>query len=362
MTTAARAGNFLSPSNHGDADVIRKTHFVRDLAPGQPVADVFCIASARLAQAKNGPFWTLDLEDVSGRIEAKIWSPAAQAYDTLAAGQFVQVVGQVGSYRDRPQINIDSLRTLAPEEYTPDLADFVPSSSEPPEGLLEKLTELCRAEISHGPWRKFCAKVLSRSDFRERLLEAPGAKSVHHAYRGGLLEHTLGVCRLVLSICERYPALDRDTLLAAAVCHDLGKAWELSSGPATDYTDAGRLLGHILITFELVEPLLTKSGVEPELALHFKHILAAHHGEYAFGSPRRPKTAEAFVLHFADNIDAKMNQIFTMFDTGEPGEWSPYVRTLERYMYNPPRAPRELPEKTPKPKEKDAQCLLPLKA
>jgi 3'-5' exoribonuclease len=347
--------------NPGDILVIQKAQFIKDLTPGQTASDVFCIGAARLGQAKNGPFWTLTLEDVSGRIEAKIWSPAAQAYAELGAGQFVLVEGQVGAYRDRPQINIDRLRVLSSEEFAPDLAQFVPSSEEPPEGLLEKLAELCRAEIAHAPWRKFCAKVLSHPEFRDKLLEAPGAKSVHHSYRGGLLEHTLAVCRLALSICDRYPALDRATLLAAAVCHDLGKAWELSAGPGTDYTDAGRLLGHIVITLELVEPLLKKSGVEPELALHFKHILAAHHGEYEFGSPRRPKTAEAFVLHFADNIDAKMNQIFGSFESDEPGQWSPYVRTLERYLYNPPRAPREAPEKPPKPREKDAQCLLPLK-
>ncbi|MHC1712061.1 MAG: 3'-5' exoribonuclease YhaM family protein [Solidesulfovibrio sp.] len=340
----------------------QKTLFVKDLVPGQPAADIFCLGSARLGQAKNGPFWTLTLEDVTGQIEAKIWSPAAQAYGDLAAGQFALVEGQVGTYRDRPQLNIDRLRVLGPEEFAPDLSQFVASSAEPPEGLLEKLDELCRAEISHAPWRKFCAKVLSHPEFRDRLLEAPGAKSVHHSYRGGLLEHTLSVCELVLSICARYPALDRDTLLAAAMCHDLGKAWELTAGPARDYTDVGRLLGHIVITLELVEPLLKKSSVEPELALHFKHILVAHHGEYEFGSPRRPKTAEAFVLHFADNIDAKMNQIFGSFESDTPGEWSPYVRTLERYLYNPQRAPRETTEKPQKPKEKEAQCLLPLKA
>jgi len=363
LTTAPGPGTFLFLKKHSEAAVTQKTQFVKDLVPGQGTTDVFCLAAARLGQAKNGPFWTLTLEDVSGQIEAKIWSPAAQAYAELAAGQFVLVEGQVGTYRDRPQINIDRLRVLPPEEFVPDLSQFVASSSEPPEGLLEKLTELCRAEISHAPWRKFCAKVLSHPDFRDKLIESPGAKSVHHSYRGGLLEHTLGVSRLVLSICDRYPALDRDTLLAAAVCHDLGKAWELTSGPATDYTDAGRLLGHIVITLELVDPLLKKSGVEPELALHFKHILVAHHGEYEYGSPRRPKTAEAFVLHFADNIDAKMNQVFGTFESGEPGEWSPYVRTLERYLYNPPRTPHIAPEKPPKPREKDAhQCLLPLKA
>jgi 3'-5' exoribonuclease len=347
----------------GDADVIEKSRFVKDLAAGQTAADVFCLGAARLGQAKNGPFWTLVLEDVTGQIEAKIWSPAAQAYAELAAGQFVWIEGSVGAYRDRPQVNIDRLKVLSAADFTPELSLFVPSSDEPPEALLEKLAELCRAEISHAPWRKFTTRVLTHADFRDRLIEAPGAKSVHHSYRGGLLEHTLAVSRLVLAICDRYPALDRDTLLAAAVCHDLGKAWELTSGPGRDYTDAGRLLGHIVIAMELLEPVLKKCGIEPELALHFKHILLAHHGEYEYGSPRRPKTAEAFALHFADNIDAKMNQIFGAFESEDAGQWSPYVRTLERYLYNPPRTPRAVAEKAPKPREKDAhQCLLPLKA
>lgn len=362
LTTVAPAGN-LPACKRSDAAVIQKTHFITDLVPGQAAADIFCIGEARLGQAKNGPFWTLVLEDVTGQVEAKIWSPASQAYPELRPGQFVLVEGQVGTYRDRPQLNVDRLRVLVPEEFTPDLAQFVASSSEPPEVLLEKLTGLCRSAIAHAPWRKFIATVLAHPDFRDRLIEAPGAKNVHHGYRGGLLEHTLAVCQLVVSICERYPALDKDTLLAAACCHDLGKAWELTAGPARDYTDAGRLLGHIVIGLELLEPLLKKSGVEPELALHFKHILVAHHGEYEFGSPRRPKTAEAFILHFADNIDAKMNQIFGTFETDQPGEWSPYVRTLERYLYQPVRAPREVAEAKPKAKEKDAaQCLLPLKA
>jgi len=348
-----------------DAAVTQKTRFIAELAPGQPLADIFCIGEARRGQAKNGPFWTLVLEDVSGQVEAKIWSPAAQDYADLRPGQFALVEGQVGSYRDKTQVNVDRLRVLSPEEFAPDLSQFVASSSEPPEVLLEKLAGLCRTNIAHAPWRKFVAAVLAHPEFRPRLLEAPGAKSVHHGYRGGLLEHTLAVCRLVLAICDHYPALDKDTLLAAACCHDLGKAWELTPGPARDYTDAGRLLGHIVLSLELLDPILTKSGVEPELILHFKHLLVAHHGEYAFGSPRQPQTAEAFVLHFADNIDAKLNQIFGSFETDAPGAWSPYVRTLERSLYNPVRAPRETADPKPKAKDKDkdvAQCSLPLKA
>jgi len=364
LTTVAPAGT-LRWFSTSDAIVTQKTRFIAELAPGQSLADIFCIGEARLGQAKNGPFWTLVLEDVSGQVEAKIWSPAAQDYADLRPGQFVWVEGQVGSYRDKTQINVERLRVLPAEEFSPDMSQFVASSSESPELLLEKLAGLCRTSIAHAPWRKFVAAVLTHPDFRPRLLEAPGAKNVHHGYRGGLLEHTLAVCQLVLAICERYPALDRDTLLAAACCHDLGKAWELTPGPARDYTDAGRLLGHIVMSLELLDPILAKSGVEPALALHFKHILVAHHGQYEFGSPRQPQTAEAFVLHFADNIDAKLNQIFGSFESDAPGQWSPYVRTLERYLYNPVRAPRETPEAKPgkaREKEKDvAQCSLPLK-
>ncbi len=343
--------------------MIAKKTFVKDLVPGRPVDDLFVIAEARPGQAKNGPFWTLCLEDATGAVEARVWSPASQLYPDIKPGVLARVEGTTGSYREKTQISVDRLEFLPPEDLAAHMPLFTASSAVPAEELLAELEALCRERIRHAPWRRFCRKVLADPDIRARLVAAPGAKSVHHAYVGGLLEHTLSVCGLVLDIGGRYPALDMDTLLAAAAFHDLGKAWELSSGFPRDYTDPGRLLGHIVLGLSVLEPFFAKArDLDADLILHFKHIMVSHHGEYEFGSPRRPKTAEAFVLHFADNIDAKLNQTLGAFSGDDPeAAWSPFVRTLDRYLYNPRRAPRQ--DEPKKPDDKGAtQCLLPLKA
>jgi 3'-5' exoribonuclease len=223
---------------------------------------------------------------------------------------------------------------------------------------LAELEQLCENELHHKPWRKLCLKVLRTESIRAKLLSAYGAKAVHHAYLGGLLEHTLNVCRLALSMADNYPSLDREIILVAAVFHDLGKAWELSTGMSADYTDEGRLLGHILITLEILDPFLKKeTGLDPGMIVHLKHIIASHHGEYEFGSPKRPKTGEAFVLHYADNLDAKMNIFDHAFaKQGGGSAWSAYQKYLDRYLFSPQKTP--LLEKKGKEKT-DGQRLLP---
>jgi 3'-5' exoribonuclease len=340
-----------------------KTTFVKDLVPGRAVDDLFLVADARSGQAKNGPFWTLALEDATGAVEARVWSPVSQLYADIRPGSLVRVEGMAGSYRDKTQISVDRLEFLPPEALAPLLPLFTASSAVPPAALLEDLEALCRDNIRHAPWRRFTRKVLTDPEVRDRLVAAPGAKSVHHAYVGGLLEHTLSVCGLVLAIGGRYPALDMDTLLPAAAFHDLGKAWELTAGLPRDYTDPGRLLGHIVLGLDVLEPFFRKAkDLDPALVLHFKHIMVSHHGEYEFGSPKRPKTPEAFVLHFADNIDAKLNQTLGAFADDDPeASWSPYVRTLERFLYNPRRVARQ--DEAKKTEDKGTiQCSLPLKA
>ncbi len=368
-------------------DAPQKAAFVKDLTPGVPVRDLFCITSAKSGQAKNGPYWSLTLEDATGSVEAKIWSPASLAYEGLASGQFVLIEGMTGSYRDKPQLSVDRLE-IVPVEAIADLSLFIASSAVSPAELLAELEALCRDQIRHKPWRKFCLKILSTLEIRERLLAAPGAKAIHHSYLGGLLEHTLAVCRICAAFCDLYPALDRDVLIAAAMFHDLGKAWELTSGAVRDYTDEGRLLGHIILGIEILDPFLKKAqDLDPDFITHFKHIIVSHHGEYEFGSPKRPKTPEAFVLHFADNADSKLNTVFGAFaqddgaqadaegedaaNAGAPA-WSPFMRSLDRFVFNPRRAPRQ--EREPaqgesgrggrdKSKEKGpVQCSLLLKA
>ncbi|GFK95587.1 3'-5' exoribonuclease YhaM [Fundidesulfovibrio magnetotacticus] len=339
-----------------------KRIFVRDLSVGLQVNECFLVAQASKGQARNGPFWSLKLQDASGAIDAKLWSPGAQAFDDIQAGQFALVAGAVTAYRDQPQINLDGLTLLGTAPEGVDHGDFLPESAEKPESLYAKLEELLSANIGHAPWRRFCKKVLTDPEIRAKLLAAPGAKAMHHAYRGGLVEHTLAVCRVVLALCQLYPDLDRDTLLAAAAFHDMGKAWELSSGLTRDYTDEGQMLGHIVLGMGILEPFLRKArDLDPGLVLHFRHMLISHHGELAYGSPRSPMTPEAMLLHFADNIDAKVHQFQAAVDDPEKIGVTSFVRGLDRYVFNPARVRPEAPQPR-KPEQGPSQCSLPLKA
>lgn len=338
-----------------------KKTFIRDIQPGHFVSDVFVLAEARQAQGKNGPFWGLKLQDASGSLEAKVFSPLSQQYPALAAGQVVVAEGAVQVFRDQPQIIIERLELLASELDETMLRGLIPCSKVDPEILLEELEDLLRQELRHAPWKKFTKRVLSDADIRPRLLFAPGAKAIHHAYAGGLLEHTLAVCRICQSLCGLYPDLDRETLLAAAAFHDLGKAWELSSGLVRDYTDEGRLIGHIVIGLEKLLPHLAKvSDLDDALKAHFKHLLLSHHGELEFGSPKRPKTAEAIALHYADNLDAKLKTYGeSLGEEAAEGQWSPFVRSLERYLYRPKPTPGAKGSR--KDEKGPEQCFLPLK-
>ncbi len=360
---------------------MKKNAYVTDLTPDGYVRDVFLISSAANAETKNGkPYWRLTLQDSSGRIEAMIWPPLSTAFTDLAPGQFVHVQGTVGSFQNKIQIKVDELDVVQPDAEGLHTADFLPASQTDPHELMKQVEYLAETHLAHPPLRDFCFAVLNDIEIRQRLLGGFGAKTVHHAYVGGLLEHTLAVVRQCMAMCDIYPQLDRQILLVGALFHDLGKAWELSGGLENDYTDEGRLLGHIVLGLEKLEPFLAKADdLDPELVLHLKHLVVSHHGEHEFGSPVRPKTPEAFALHFADNMDAKLNIISGAY--AEMGEglhdWSPYQRFLERNVFRPGQTPDESTPNESEPqlepaddeqtrekeeKEKaDNQCLLPLK-
>lgn len=341
---------------------MEKRQFIKDIAVNGDVNGLFLIASANQMQAKNGPFWRLEICDASGTLNAKIWSPLSASFETLTPGDVVHLEGRAGLFRDRIDISVDRMRVLAPYELEAlDMGQFLVSSERDPAEMLTELLELCREVFTHRPWRKFVTGVLRNEELAEALKAAPAAKSVHHAYRGGLLEHILSVSGLCMRIADHYPEIDRQVLLAGAIFHDIGKAWELSGGLVNDYTDEGRLLGHIHIGLEQLEPFLRRSGLEHELAVHFKHLILSHHGEYEFGSPRRPKTREAMVLHYADNLDAKMaqlNSLFKGFEDGETG-WTPFQPTLQRFLYNPVRTPETETVRRKRPETpREEQCSL----
>jgi 3'-5' exoribonuclease len=339
----------------------RKTCPIREFRTGQEVEDVYVLAQARQAASRNGPYWDLRLQDATGQIEAKIWSPLSSEYTDLRAEQVVRVRGQVRTFREQQQLVLSELSHVREGDF--DWSELLPSSDPPPKELLQELQRLCRAELAHPGWKKLCREVLGNRDLRDRLLAAPAAKAIHHAYRGGLLEHTLNVARTCLAVCDLRPDLDREILLVGAVVHDLGKAWELDYGVAPEYTDSGRLLGHIFLGVQVLDPIL--EGVEElphDLLLHLRHLILSHHGEFEYGSPKRPKTKEAFVLHFADNLDAKLNTVDAALDGREEDEpWSAYQRSLERKVYRP-RSTSELDtSREPSAKGASKRCLLPLK-
>ena len=337
------------------------------VSAGDEIASIYIISLASLQQSRNGPYWRLELKDAAGTMEAKVWSPLSLSFPSLAAGQMVYVEGRVSLYREQLQLTVESLRVLSDEEVAElSMEDFLVSSPRPAAEMLEDIEALCEKELTHKPWKKFMRSVLSDKRIRAQLLKAPAAKSVHHAYAGGLLEHMLSVAELCMLMAGHYPELDRQVLLAAALLHDIGKIDEMGGMLVTEYTDEGRLLGHIVQGLVMLEPYLRKAGLEPELVMHFKHLIASHHGEPEFGAAREPATPEAFVLHYADNIDAKLVQCRGILPPAEEGEgmvWSAYQTLLGRSVCRPvrtPVAPAEKPSRQEKKenRQEERQCSL----
>ena len=321
---------------------MEKGSYVKDIGPASEARGLFVVSQAAQGQSRNGPYWRLTLADASGSLEAKIWHPLSAEFSDIPVGSVVWAEGRAGLYRDQVQLTVEQLRPLSEEEGAAvDHAALLPASPFSLDEMLDELLALCKEEFSHAPWRKLVLGVFNNQELRASFRVCPAAKGVHHAYVGGLLEHTLSVFRLCRRIADQYPELDRQALLAGALFHDFGKIREFSGGLANDYTDEGRLLGHLMLGVEMLAPYLTKSGLDEGLQRHLKHLILSHHGELQFGAVRQPHTAEALALHYADNLDAKMAQCRGLFDQlgGEGQDWTPWQATLGRPLYRAPRTP-----------------------
>lgn len=330
----------------------------KDIPVGEGVCSVFLVGSAQKSEGKNGPFWAVKLRDSTGTLDAKIWTPLSQNIAELKMGDFVEVKGRTSTFREQLQFTIEALRPVdTPEELV--MSDFIQTSAVEPSEILAQIEKKISEEITYAPWKDFCKSVLKDQRIRAKLLLAPAAKSVHHAYAGGLLEHMFSVASLCLKLSDHYPELDRQTLFVAGLFHDIGKLDELSGGLANDYTDEGKMLGHIIQGILILKPFLEKAKVDPALALHFEHLILSHHGEPEFGAPRVPLSPEAFCLHYADNMDAKLAQCREAFsqitdkkesekEEPEGGEiaWSAWINLLGRSLCKMPQ--------TPKAKEKES--------
>lgn len=309
--------------------------FVADLCEGEPVTSFFLARDIQLRQRRGGePYLTLILADRTGEVPAVMWEGVGEASRGLAEGDVVKVQGVLGTYQRERQLTLARLRKAAPEEIVSD--DYLPRSTQDPATLLARLRETVEG-IREPHLRRLLHALLEDDRFVAAFSTAPAAKSLHHAVLGGLLEHTLSVVGLCRLLADYYPAVDRDLLLTAAMLHDVGKIRELTWDRMFDYTDAGRLLGHITLAAILVEERIRAiPGFPEELAQRLLHCILSHHGELEWGSPKRPKTLEALVLHYAEDLDGKVNSFLSFArshpDPQHPG-WTQFNRALDRFLY-----------------------------
>lgn len=316
---------------------------VSELEPGEEVKSVFLVTRKELRKTKAGaPYLALELTDKSGKVEARVWDNALRYRDAFSERDYVAVSGRVERYRDQVQVVISSLRRCGDEEV--DVSDFlrvVETDRVELEGELRQAVD----EIRDFHLKSLLLNFLNDPEFMRLFTWAPAAKNYHHPYLGGLLEHTANTVRICRMVSELYPEVDRDLLVAAAILHDIGKIHELEYDRAIDYTDAGRFLGHLLLSDQMIrERIASMPGFPEELAMRLRHAVLSHHGELEWGSPKRPKTLEAILLHHVDNLDAKVNSFREIVERAGEGEspWTDMKNLFKRPLYVPRAMSQEM--------------------
>lgn len=304
--------------------------FIESLREGERINDVYLCKYKQSAVTKNGkPYENVILQDKTGTIDAKIWDPNSMGIDEFEMMDYVAVMGDVSSFQGALQVSIKRVRKVREGEYDP--ANYLPVSEYDIEEMYGQLLTFVNG--IKNPYLSKVAKhfFVEDTEFAKQFKFSSAAKSVHHGFVGGLLEHTLSVLKLCQFYVKQYPILNEDLLYTAALCHDIGKVYELSAFPLNDYTDDGQLLGHIVMGCEMVgEQIRSIEGFPKKLGNELKHCILAHHGELEFGSPKKPALVEAVALNFADNTDAKMETMKEIFKAaGETNDWLGYNRLLE---------------------------------
>jgi len=310
-----------------------KSHYVSDLQDGQAVTSLFLVGAKEIRTSqRSGKSWLeLALRDRTGSIPAKMWDNFEALAKTFDAGDVVQIRGRVKLYNGQKEMTLEQIVPAAARDY--ELSDFLAHTKYDVEKLYAELGAAVGAV--RNPWiKRLLESVLNDPAILPKVKRAPAAMTMHHAFVGGLLEHTVSLIALGRAVVAHYPELDADVLLAGIVLHDIGKIDELSYERATNYTTAGRLLGHITIGTLLVrEKIRAIPGFPEPLAILIEHLILSHHGTYEFGSPSLPQTREAIALHFLDDMDSKMAAMRATLD-GASGsnEWTERNPALHRAL------------------------------
>ena len=304
--------------------------FLNELHEGDRVNGIYLCKQKQAATTKNGkPYENLILQDKTGVIDGKIWDPNSLGIDDFDALDYIEIMGDVTSFAGAMQLNIKRARKAGEGEYDP--ADYLPTSENSVDDMQSQLRDLINS-VKNLYLSQLLKKLFVEDQEFMKVFEGhSAAKTVHHGFIGGLMEHTLGVTRLCDYMANAYPLLNRDLLITTALLHDVGKTKELSAFPMNDYTDDGQLLGHIFIGAELIGNKIRQiSGFPPVLATELRHCILAHHGELEYGSPKKPAIAEAMALNFADNTDAKLETMTEIYDKANPTtEWLGFNRFVD---------------------------------
>lgn len=303
--------------------------YIKDYKEGDRISDIYLCKHKQSAVTKNGkPYDNVILQDKTGTLDAKIWDPHSAGIEEFDSLDYIEVYGDVNNFQGALQVNVKRVRCCREGEYDP--ADYLPISSKNIDTMKNELLGLIESIQNHYLKTLLQSLFIKDEKFMKAFSQSSAAKTVHHGFVGGLLEHTLSVTKMCDFYCTQYPLLNRDLLLCAALCHDIGKTQEISPFPQNDYTDDGQFLGHIVIGVEIVgEKIRDIEGFPKILASELKHCILSHHGEYEFGSPKKPAIMEAMALYFADNTDAKMQTFTELFNKTTETGWLGYNRLFE---------------------------------
>lgn len=304
--------------------------YISEIREGENVVEHFLCKSKQTLKSRAGKsYLSLKLQDKTGTVDAKVWE-LNNDIKAFEENEFIKIDGTAIVYQNDIQLNVKRIRRSLEGEYDP--MDYIPSTEKNIEEMTKELLGYINT-IKNTFIKKLLEEIfINNSIISKKLKYHSAAKNIHHGYMGGLVEHTLSVTQICDFMAPRYKYVDRDILIATAMLHDIGKIYELSDFPENDYTDDGQLLGHIIIGTELITESARKIQDFPKkLESLLKHSILSHHGEYEYGSPQLPKTIEAFILHCADNMDAKVKVIEEMIDTDNTaGSWVGYQKMLQR--------------------------------
>ncbi len=303
---------------------------IKEFKEGDRVFDIYLCKYKQAAVTKNGkPYENIILQDKTGTIDAKVWEPNNPGIGDYSALDYIEVYGDVNNFQGTLQVSVKRIRVCREGEYHPE--EYLPVSSKNIDAMYQELLGLIKS--IGNPYLKSLLEAFFVKDsaFVKAFRNSSAAKTVHHGFVGGLLEHTLSVAKLCDYYCSNYPVLKRDLLLTAAMCHDIGKTREISAFPENDYTDDGQLLGHIVMGSQMVaEKAKEIQGFPHGLLAQVQHCILAHHGKYEYGSPKIPALIEALALNYADDTDAKLETFKEILENNKENQgWFGYNRLFE---------------------------------